>query len=141
MSSDGGRARPRSHALFEAGKRVIPGGVNSPVRAFRGVGGDPVFFARGAGAYVYDVDGNEYVDYVGSWGPLITGHAHHEILEAIAKAAADGTASTISAARSTSRSVAAPNDVPSPAAATTASTVAGSACPKSSGPQDITQSR
>jgi glutamate-1-semialdehyde 2,1-aminomutase len=83
--------RPRSHALFEAGKRVIPGGVNSPVRAFRGVGGDPVFFSRGKGAYVYDVDGNEYVDYVLSWGPLIAGHAHQEILEAIAQAAALGT--------------------------------------------------
>ncbi|HEX4459475.1 MAG TPA: glutamate-1-semialdehyde 2,1-aminomutase [Polyangia bacterium] len=84
-------SRPKSHALFEAGKRVIPGGVNSPVRAFRGVGGDPVFFARGKGAYVWDVDGNEYVDYVGSWGPLIAGHAHPEILEAIAEAAANGT--------------------------------------------------
>jgi glutamate-1-semialdehyde 2,1-aminomutase len=82
---------PRSRALFEAAKRVIPGGVNSPVRAFRGVGGDPVFFARGKGAYVYDVDGNEYVDYVLSWGPLILGHAHEEILDAIARAAADGT--------------------------------------------------
>jgi glutamate-1-semialdehyde 2,1-aminomutase len=83
--------RPRSHALFEAGKRVIPGGVNSPVRAFRGVGGDPVFFSRGRGAYLYDVDGNEYVDYVLSWGPLIAGHAHEEILDAIGRAAADGT--------------------------------------------------
>src|SRR5689334_180017 len=83
--------RPRSHALFEAGKRVIPGGVNSPVRAFRGVGGDPVFFSRGRGPYLYDVDGNEYVDYVLSWGPLITGHAHEEILDAIGRAAADGT--------------------------------------------------
>ncbi len=85
------KSRPKSHALFEAGKRVIPGGVNSPVRAFRGVGGDPVFFARGKGAYVWDVDGNEYVDYVGSWGPLIAGHAHPEILEAIAEVAASGT--------------------------------------------------
>jgi glutamate-1-semialdehyde 2,1-aminomutase len=61
------------------------------VRAFRGVGGEPVFFARGKGPYLYDVDGNEYVDYVGSWGPLILGHAHEEILDAIARAAADGT--------------------------------------------------
>jgi glutamate-1-semialdehyde 2,1-aminomutase len=77
--------------LFERGKERIPGGVNSPVRAFRGVGGEPVFFARGKGPYLYDVDGNEYVDYVGSWGPLILGHAHEEILDAIARAAADGT--------------------------------------------------
>ncbi|MDB4970315.1 MAG: Glutamate-semialdehyde -aminomutase [Myxococcales bacterium] len=83
--------RERSRALFEEAKQRIPGGVNSPVRAFRGVGGDPVFFARGKGAYLYDVDGNEYVDYVGSWGPLIVGHAHEEILDAIAKAAAEGT--------------------------------------------------
>jgi glutamate-1-semialdehyde 2,1-aminomutase len=83
--------RPKSHALFAEGQRHIPGGVNSPVRAFRGVGGDPVFFARGKGAYLVDVDGNEYVDYVGSWGPLILGHAHEEVLDAIARAAADGT--------------------------------------------------
>jgi len=83
--------RGRSHELFERAKEHIPGGVNSPVRAFRGVGGEPVFFARGKGPYLYDVDGNEYVDYVGSWGPLIAGHAHEEILEAIARAAADGT--------------------------------------------------
>jgi glutamate-1-semialdehyde 2,1-aminomutase len=83
--------RGRSHELFERGKERIPGGVNSPVRAFRGVGGEPVFFARGKGPYLYDVDGHEYVDYVGSWGPLILGHAHDEILDAIAGAAADGT--------------------------------------------------
>jgi glutamate-1-semialdehyde 2,1-aminomutase len=83
--------RDRSHELFERAKVSIPGGVNSPVRAFRGVGGDPVFFARGKGALVWDADGNEYVDYVGSWGPLILGHAHEEILDAIARAAADGT--------------------------------------------------
>ncbi|HXU73159.1 MAG TPA: glutamate-1-semialdehyde 2,1-aminomutase [Polyangia bacterium] len=83
--------RGRSHELFERAKEHIPGGVNSPVRAFRGVGGEPVFFARGKGPYLFDVDGNEYVDYVGSWGPLIAGHAHEEILEAIARAAADGT--------------------------------------------------
>jgi glutamate-1-semialdehyde 2,1-aminomutase len=84
-------SRGRSAALFEQAKKRIPGGVNSPVRAFRGVGGDPVFFARGKGAFLYDADGNEYIDYVGSWGPLIVGHAHEEILDAIAKAAAEGT--------------------------------------------------
>ena len=83
--------RGRSHELYERGKERIPGGVNSPVRAFRGVGGEPVFFARGKGPYLYDVDGNEYVDYVGSWGPLILGHAHEEILDAIQRAAAEGT--------------------------------------------------
>ena len=81
----------RSAALFERARRVIPGGVNSPVRAFRAVGGEPIFIARGAGARLWDVDGNEYIDYVGSWGPLLLGHAHPEVLEAIARAAADGT--------------------------------------------------
>ena len=83
--------RTRSDDLFSRALARIPGGVNSPVRAFRGVGGAPIFFARGKGAYVYDVDGNEYVDYVGSWGPLILGHAHPEVVEAICKAAESGT--------------------------------------------------
>jgi glutamate-1-semialdehyde 2,1-aminomutase len=83
--------RQRSQQLFTEARRHIPGGVNSPVRAFRGVGGDPVFFARGQGPYLYDADGNEYVDYVGSWGPLLFGHAHPEVLAAIADAARDGT--------------------------------------------------
>jgi glutamate-1-semialdehyde 2,1-aminomutase len=83
--------RSRSRKLFDDARRVIPGGVNSPVRAFRGVGGDPVFFARGSGPYLYDVDGNEYVDYVGSWGPLLLGHAHPEVLAAIEEAARGGT--------------------------------------------------
>ncbi|MCF1185002.1 glutamate-1-semialdehyde 2,1-aminomutase [Marichromatium gracile] len=73
----------RSHELFEAAQRHIPGGVNSPVRAFRGVGGDPVFFERAEGAYAYDADGKRYVDYVGSWGPMILGHAHPEVLGAV----------------------------------------------------------
>jgi glutamate-1-semialdehyde 2,1-aminomutase len=83
--------RPRSRALFARAAQVIPGGVNSPVRAFRAVGGDPVFFARGSGCLLEDVDGHRYIDYVGSWGPLILGHAHPEILAALAAAAADGT--------------------------------------------------
>jgi glutamate-1-semialdehyde 2,1-aminomutase len=66
--------------LFQAAKKVIPGGVNSPVRAFKAVGGDPVFFERGEGAYLYDADGRAYLDYVGSWGPLILGHAHPEVI-------------------------------------------------------------
>ncbi len=73
----------RSHDLFSAAQRHIPGGVNSPVRAFRGVGGDPVFFESAAGAYVADADGKRYIDYVGSWGPMILGHAHPEILAAV----------------------------------------------------------
>ncbi len=73
----------RSHELFTAAQRHIPGGVNSPVRAFRGVGGDPVFFERAAGPYVYDADGKRYVDYVGSWGPMILGHAHPEVIAAV----------------------------------------------------------
>jgi glutamate-1-semialdehyde 2,1-aminomutase len=82
---------PRSRELFEKAQKSIPGGVNSPVRAFRSVGGEPVFVARGKGAHLWDVDGKEYLDFVGSWGPLIVGHAHPEVLEAIAQAAADGT--------------------------------------------------
>jgi glutamate-1-semialdehyde 2,1-aminomutase len=73
----------RSHELFAAAQRHIPGGVNSPVRAFRGVGGDPIFFERAAGPYVYDADGRRYVDYVGSWGPMILGHAHPEVIAAV----------------------------------------------------------
>jgi len=73
----------RSHKLFEASKRVIPGGVNSPVRAFSSVGMNPIFIKQGKGAYVYDEDGNGYIDYVGSWGPLILGHCHPEVVESL----------------------------------------------------------
>ena len=66
--------------LFEKSQRVIPGGVNSPVRAFRSVGGTPVFFRKANGAYMWDVDGNRYIDYIGSWGPAILGHAHPEVV-------------------------------------------------------------
>jgi glutamate-1-semialdehyde 2,1-aminomutase len=82
---------PQSDALFAAAQRVLPGGVNSPVRAFRGVGGTPRFIARGAGPYLFDVDGNRYVDLVLSWGPLILGHAHPAVVRAITEAAARGT--------------------------------------------------
>ena len=68
---------------FEEAKKYIAGGVNSPVRAFRAVGGDPVFFERGIGACLYDTDGRSYIDYVGSWGPLILGHAHPVVLERV----------------------------------------------------------
>jgi glutamate-1-semialdehyde 2,1-aminomutase len=80
----------RSHDLFVAAQQHIPGGVNSPVRAFRGVGGEPVFFDRAQGPYVWDVDGRRYLDYVGSWGPMILGHAHPEVLAAVAETAAKG---------------------------------------------------
>ncbi len=82
---------PQSDALFAAAQRVLPGGVNSPVRAFRGVGGTPRFIARGFGPYLEDVDGNRYVDLVLSWGPLILGHAHPAVVRAITEAAARGT--------------------------------------------------
>jgi glutamate-1-semialdehyde 2,1-aminomutase len=80
----------RSEALFARAQRVIPGGVNSPVRAFRSVGGTPRFITRGEGPYVWDADGKRYVDYVGSWGPLILGHAHPAVIRAVQEAAAHG---------------------------------------------------
>ena len=80
----------RNEELFEAAQRVIPGGVNSPVRAFRSVGGTPRFFARGSGAQMWDADGKAYIDYVGSWGPLILGHAHPQVIAAVQQAAAQG---------------------------------------------------
>jgi glutamate-1-semialdehyde 2,1-aminomutase len=81
----------KSQELFEKARRLMPGGVNSPVRAFRAVGGDPVFIASGRGATVTDVDGKSYIDYVLSWGPLILGHAHPEVREALIKALEAGT--------------------------------------------------
>ena len=80
----------RSRALFDRSQQVIPGGVNSPVRAFRAVGGTPLFIREGRGARVTDEDGREYIDYVGSWGPLILGHAHPEVVAAVGAAAARG---------------------------------------------------
>ncbi|MCB1760962.1 MAG: aminotransferase class III-fold pyridoxal phosphate-dependent enzyme, partial [Gammaproteobacteria bacterium] len=73
------------HQRFVNAQRHIPGGVNSPVRAFKGVGGDPVFFERASGPFVFDPDGNRYIDYVGSWGPMILGHAHAEVIDAVAE--------------------------------------------------------
>ncbi|MEX0960793.1 MAG: glutamate-1-semialdehyde 2,1-aminomutase [Burkholderiales bacterium] len=80
----------KNQILFERSQQVIPGGVNSPVRAFRSVGGTPVFFARGEGARVWDVEGKSYIDYVGSWGPLILGHAHADVVDAVRQAALGG---------------------------------------------------
>src|SRR5262249_57581810 len=84
---------PQSTALFERARKVIPGGVNSPVRAFRGVGGTPLFIRRGAGATITDADGREYIDYVGSWGPMILGHAHPQVIAAVQKAPTPATTS------------------------------------------------
>lgn len=80
----------RNLALFERARRVIPGGVNSPVRAFRAVGGTPRFITRAQGAYIWDANGQRYIDYIGSWGPMILGHGHAAVLEAVQKAARDG---------------------------------------------------
>jgi glutamate-1-semialdehyde 2,1-aminomutase len=80
----------RSEMLFAEAQDYIPGGVNSPVRAFRGVGGTPLFFKRGQGAYLYDEDDRRYIDYVGSWGPMIAGHAHPAVVAAVREAAGNG---------------------------------------------------
>ena len=77
----------KSDELFERSRRVIPGGVNSPVRAFRAVGGTPLFFERAAGAHLWDADGRRYIDYVGSWGPMVVGHTHPAVVEAVREAA------------------------------------------------------
>src|SRR5919198_228601 len=90
-SGDGGTGSGRSAALYERARACIPGGVNSPGRAFGSVGGTPRFMARGQGPWVWDVDGNRYVDMVLSWGPLIAGHAHPRVIEAVQAAAAHGT--------------------------------------------------
>ena len=81
----------RSHELFKEAQKYLPGGVDSPVRAFKAVGGTPPFIEKGWGSHIMDADGNEYIDYVNSWGPLILGHAHPQIIEAIRKAAGKGT--------------------------------------------------
>src|SRR2546427_9033930 len=83
--------RTKSSELFAKALRLMPGGVNSPVRAFRAVGGDPVFIASGKGSRITDVDGASYIDYVGSWGPLILGHCHPEVMDALEKALSTGT--------------------------------------------------
>src|SRR5262245_29467860 len=78
--------RSRSQQAFERASQLIPGGVNSPARAFGGVGGQPLFIARGEGPFLYDIDGNGYLDYCGSWGPLILGHCHPRVVEAVEEA-------------------------------------------------------
>jgi glutamate-1-semialdehyde 2,1-aminomutase len=79
-----------NHDLFQQAQQHIPGGVNSPVRAFKGVGGDPVFFREGQGAWLTDAEGKRYIDYIGSWGPMIVGHAHPEVLNAVTEAVQHG---------------------------------------------------
>lgn len=79
-----------NHELFSRAQSLMPGGVNSPVRAFRSVGGEPFFATRASGAYLWDVEGKRYTDYIGSWGPMIAGHAHPAVLDAVARTAADG---------------------------------------------------
>lgn len=85
-----GISMTQSQQLFNQAQQVIPGGVNSPVRAFKGVGGSPIFFTRGKGAYLFDVDNNKYIDYVGSWGPMILGHANQNVIQAVEKVLHNG---------------------------------------------------
>src|ERR1700690_4131767 len=100
MANDGiASHRPVSQSLFERASQLFPGGVNSPVRAFKAVGGTPVFLHSGQGAFVQDVDGNRYLDFVGSWGPLIFGHADPDVVAAIVAAASSGTSFGASTAR------------------------------------------
>ena len=80
----------KNQALFERSQLAIPGGVNSPVRAFRSVGGTPRFIERAQGPYFWDADGQRYTDYIGSWGPMILGHVHPEVLEAVQRVLANG---------------------------------------------------
>src|SRR5882672_91807 len=81
----------KSIELFSRAQRSIPGGVNSPVRAFKSVGGTPIFIQKAKGAYLYDADDNQYIDYINSWGPMILGHAHYPVVKAIQEKAADST--------------------------------------------------
>src|SRR5262245_17896128 len=83
--------RSRSRESFERAQRAIPGGVNSPARAFGGVGGEPLFIRRGEGPYLHDIDGNRLLDYVGSWGPHILGHGHPQVIAAVRDALDSGT--------------------------------------------------
>ncbi len=80
-----------SHEAFVRANKVIPGGVNSPARAFGAVGGEPPFMERAEGSHLYDIDGNDYIDYIGSWGPMILGHAQVQVREAVTRAMALGT--------------------------------------------------
>src|SRR5260370_4518306 len=98
MPSTTSRKVEQSRRLQQRAESMIPGGVNSPVRAFSAVGGDPPFLVRGKGSHIWDADGNEYIDYIGSWGPLILGHAAPGVVEAITAAAQRGTSFGVSTA-------------------------------------------
>src|SRR4030095_5120223 len=89
-SNEDNVSMPRNEQLFERAQRSIPGGVNSPVRAFRSVGGTPRFIDRAEGPYFWDADGRRYIDYIGSWGPMILGHGHPPVVSAVQEAAARG---------------------------------------------------
>ena len=91
MTETATKTRSKSEALYERARAVIPGGVNSPARAMKAVESDPLFIARADGAYLFDVDGGEYIDYVGSWGPMILGHRHPRVLAAIESELRNGT--------------------------------------------------
>ena len=91
MKTNSVRSRERSNKLFDSAKKVIPGGVNSPVRAFKSVGGTPIFIDKAKGAYIYDADGNKYIDYIASWGPMIIGHAHDTVIADLTSTAQKGT--------------------------------------------------
>jgi glutamate-1-semialdehyde 2,1-aminomutase len=80
----------RSSTLFNRAKQIIPGGVNSPVRAFKSVGADPLFIKRASGSHIFDEDGNSYIDYVGSWGPMILGHCHPQVVAAVKQCMENG---------------------------------------------------
>ena len=149
----------RSAELYARAVARLPGGVNSPVRAMRAIGRDPIFIERASGAEIVDVDANRYVDWVCSWGPLVLGHAHPEVLEAVTARASrsalivasvpdevirtistDGIRRATSSASSTSATVGAPNVVPRSAAAVTAARTSGCAWPWMSGPHEHIQS-
>ena len=83
--------RENSLRAFQRARQLIPGGVNSPARAFGAVGGSPLFIKRAEAQYLFDIDGNRYIDYIGSWGPMILGHAHPQVIDAICQAASRGT--------------------------------------------------
>jgi glutamate-1-semialdehyde 2,1-aminomutase len=91
ITRGGSTVREKSHLAFDRARQLMPGGVNSPARAFGGVGGEPIFFDRAAGPYLFDIDGNRYVDYIGSWGPMILGHGHPAVVAALEAALRRGT--------------------------------------------------
>lgn len=84
------KSRPQSEAAFEKAMDLMPGGVNSPARAFGAVGGTPIFIERAEGAHLFDVDGNKYLDYIGSWGPMILGHRHPTVIAALGRGTIQG---------------------------------------------------